>query len=102
MPISLTEDFKTVVELQNNAAEILQQMQQTGRPVVITVKGKPAAVMLDAITYEEKLKKLNFALLVAEAEAQIRAGMSRPAEEFFEEFEREHKIPRSTRSARRK
>ncbi len=102
MSISLTEDFKTLAELQNQTADVLDQVQQTGRPVIITVEGKPAAVVMDVATYEKKLKTLNFALLVAHAEAQLRAGMGRPAEEFFEEFEREQKIPRSTRSARGK
>ncbi len=102
MSISLTEDFKTVAELQSDAAAIVKQAQETGRPVVITVDGKPAVVMLDAATFEQKLQTVNLAKMIAHAEAQVRAGMARPAEEFFEEFERENKIPRTTRSSRRK
>ena len=36
----------------------------------------------------------NLARLLAEAETAIRAGQTRPASEFFEEFRREKKIPR--------
>ena len=34
-------DFKTVEELESQPREILRQIQRTGRPVVVTVKGKP-------------------------------------------------------------
>src|SRR5260370_84752 len=74
MSISLTEDFKTAAELKSHSLEILQQIQSTGRPVVVTMEGKPAVVMIDAATYERKLKAVNLARLIAEAEGDVRAG----------------------------
>jgi prevent-host-death family protein len=88
MSISLTEDVKTVAELARRPQEILEQMHRTGRPVVVTVEGKPAAVMLDVATYEQRLKTLNLARLLSEAEADVRAGRTRPASEFLEELRR--------------
>ena len=80
MSYSLTEDFKTLAELQDEAASILKQMQQTGRPVVITVEGKPAAILLEVATYERKLKAANMAHLIAEAEASTRIHGIHPAD----------------------
>ncbi len=89
--ISLTEDFKTLAELKKRPEEVLQQVHDTGRPVVITVDGKPNVVILDAATYERRLKAVNLARLLAEGEASIQAGGTRPAEEVFEELLRGHK-----------
>jgi prevent-host-death family protein len=102
MSYSLTEDFKTLAELQSEAARILEQLQKTGRPVVITVAGKPAAVLLDVETFERKLKAVNMAHLIAEAEASMRVHGSRPVDEFFDELERGQKVSRANRSKGRK
>ena len=86
MSISLTEDFKTAAELKNQTQEILQQIQRTGRPVVVTMDGKPAIVMMVAAAYEQHLHNMNLARLLAEGEADVRAGRTRPASEFFKEL----------------
>lgn len=94
MSVSLTEDVKTVSELKKNLRAVFQQVHRTGRPVVVTVKGKPDMVLMDASVYERKLRALNVAALLAEGEEDIRRGRTRPAREFFQEFRRARKIPR--------
>ena len=37
MTFSLTEDIKTVSELKKNLRAVLNQIRQTGRPVMVTV-----------------------------------------------------------------
>lgn len=101
MSISWTEDFKTDSELASKTREILKHVQRTGRPLVVTVAGKPAAVLLDVNVFEKKLHTANLARLIAEAEASVRAGRTRPIEEFFRELDREKKIPRANRARRR-
>jgi prevent-host-death family protein len=86
MAISLTQDFKTVEELRDSPEAILRQVENTGRPVVITVAGKPAAVMLSPDQYEWMVHVLNLSRLLNQAEGSIRAGKVRPAHEFFEEL----------------
>jgi prevent-host-death family protein len=87
MAISLTEDFKTAAELKGPTEEILEQLQRTGRPLVITIAGKPAVVMMNAATYEQHLHNMNLARLLAEGEADVQAGRTRPASEFFKELQ---------------
>jgi len=56
-------------------------------------------VILDAATYEERLKTVHLGRLLAEAQAHLRAGRTRPAEEIFEELEQGgKKAPRSPRA----
>lgn len=93
MPLSLTEDVKTVSEVKKNLRAVLEQVRDSGRPVVVTVNGKPDAVLIDVETYERKLKSLNLVGLLAEGEQDIRQGRTRPASAFLTELKRAKKIP---------
>ncbi len=92
MPLSLTEDVKTVSELKKRLRAVIEHIRKTGRPVVVTVNGKPDAVLIDVETYERKLKALNLVGLLAEAEENIRRGRTRSASAFLKEFKRAKKV----------
>ena len=92
MTISITKDFKSVSDLKKKTNEIFKQMHHTGRPIIITVNGKPDAVLLDVETFEKKLKASNLGILLAEAEADIEDGNIRPANDFLRELKRGAKI----------
>jgi prevent-host-death family protein len=94
MSISLTGDVKTIQEFKARPLRILNQVRKTGRPVVITADGKPDVVILDADTFERRLKAFNLAHLLNEAEADVRKGRVRPAKTFLDEFCRDKKISR--------
>ena len=94
MAISLTEDVKTVSELKKNLKGVFEQIHRTGRPVVITVKGKPDVVLVDAAVFEEKLRSYNVALLLEEGEQSIRASGTRPMRTFLREMKRGKKASR--------
>lgn len=93
MPLSLTEDVKTVSEVKKNLRAVLEQIRDTGRPVVVIVNGKPNAVLIDVETYERKLRSLNLVGLLAEGEKDIRQGRTRSTSTFLKEFKRAKKIP---------
>ena len=93
MAISLTEDVKTVSELKKSLRAVLEQIRETGRPVVVTVNGKPDAVLIDVETYEHKLKALNLVGLLVEGEDDIRRKRTRAASTFLKELKRAKKIP---------
>lgn len=93
MPVSITEDIKSVSDLKKHTREIFEQLHRTGRPVVITVNGKPDVVLLDARQFEKKLKALNISVLLAEGEADVKAGRTRPAREVLRELKDAHKVP---------
>ena len=92
MTISITKDFKSVSDLKKKTNEIFRQMHHTGRPIIITVNGKPDAVLLDVETFEKKLKASNLGILLAEAEADIKDGNIRPANDFLRGLKRGAKI----------
>ena len=94
MPLALTEDIKTVSELKKNLRAVLDQIRETGRPVVVTVNGKPDAVLINVATCERKLKSLNLVGLLAEGEEDIRRGRTLSASTFRRDFKRAKKVSR--------
>jgi prevent-host-death family protein len=93
MGISLTEDIRSVTDLERNTRQILDHMHKTGRPVILTVNGKADAVLIDAKTFEKHLKASNLARLLAQGEEDITAGRTREMGQVLREFKHAHKIP---------
>jgi prevent-host-death family protein len=93
MGLSLTEDIKSVSEFKKRIREVFSQLHRTGRPVVITVNGRPDVVLLDAAVFERTLSALNLRSLLAEGEADVAAGRTRPARKAVGALRRATKIP---------
>jgi prevent-host-death family protein len=92
MPLSITEDIKTVSDLKKKTNEIFKQLHDTGRPVVVTVNGKPDAVLMNVAVFEKKLKALNLGMLLAPAEKDVKKGRTKDARTFLKEFKKSAKI----------
>ena len=92
MALSIAEDIRSVTDLKRHTREILDQVHQTGRPVILTVNGRADAVLLDATVYEKHLQAANLARLLSPAEAEAAANDTRPATEFLTELKRAKKI----------
>jgi prevent-host-death family protein len=90
--MKITEDIRSVTDLKRNTRELLDHVNETKRPMVLTTNGRAEAVLLDAGTFERYVRALNLAKLLAPAEEDVAMGRTRPAREFLEEFKREHKI----------
>lgn len=99
MTFRLTEDFKTIEELREAPDAIVRRVRDSGNPAVITVRGKPAVVMMTASQYEDLVHHLELASALLKGESDIRAGRTRPAEEFFAELLNEK--PRAKKVSRR-
>jgi prevent-host-death family protein len=95
--LDITKDIQSLTTFRRRSGEFIKQLRKSKRPVVLTVKGKAAAVVQDAEAYQ---RLLDLAARV-DAEEGIRQGLEnakkgkiRPAKEFFDEFEAEHGLPR--------
>lgn len=83
-----------MTELKKNATQILQQVHNTGRPVVLTVNGKAEAVLIEAKEYERMVQVLATMQRILTAEDDIKQGKVRDSATFFEEFRRDKELPR--------
>ena len=69
-----SEDIRPLSEFRSNIAEVLERIQDTKRPVILTQHGRSAAVLLDVRTYEDLLEEVELLRDVRAAEAEIAAG----------------------------
>jgi prevent-host-death family protein len=95
--IDITSDIQSLTTFRRRSGDFMKQLNKTKRPVVLTVKGKAAAIVQDAGAYQRLLD----IAATASADEGIRQGLEdvkqgkvRPAREFFADFEAEHGIPR--------
>ena len=86
MRYNILEDIKTISELKTRTRAVVQHVRSTRRPVVVTIQGRPAVVLLDAGEHERQQQILDLALLLAEGERDVREGRVRPAREFLAEL----------------
>jgi len=92
MSLSISEDIKTVSDLKKKTNEIFKQLHDTGRPIVVTVNGKPDAILMDVDVFEKKMKALNLRLLLAQAEKDVKDGRTKDARTFLKEIKKSAKI----------
>jgi prevent-host-death family protein len=74
-------DVRPVTEFRAHTSAVLEQVQATKRPVVLTQHGRSAAVLLDVEYYESLVEEVALLRDLATAEAQLDAGLVVPHEE---------------------
>jgi prevent-host-death family protein len=72
--VKLTSDIKPVSEFRANAAELIEHVRTSGRPLVLTQRGHSAAVLLDVVEYERMVDEIELLSDVRTAIQQIEAG----------------------------
>lgn len=87
--IDVTQDIHSLTTFKRNSSGLMKHMKKTGRPLVLTVNGKAEAVVLDAKAYQEVASQLDAVASIRRGLAQARKGAGRPADEVFDEMERE-------------
>jgi antitoxin YefM len=70
--IELDKDVKPISEFRANATKLIEQVNKTKRPLVITQHGKSSAVLLDVKEYEALLDRIELLTDLAEAEEDIK------------------------------
>jgi len=95
--LDITKDIQSLTTFRRRSGDFIKQLKKSKRPVVLTVKGKAAAIVQDAAAYQRLLD------LAASADAgegirqgldDVAHGRTRPARDVFHEIRRKHDIPR--------
>ena len=72
--IQLDEDVRSLSEFRANVASFIEKVQKTKRPLVITQRGKSAAIMLDVSEYESLVERLDLLTDIQVGESQVNKG----------------------------
>lgn len=70
----LENDIQPVTYLKSHAADLLQQINDTRRPVVITQNGHARAVLQDPRSFEEMKETIALLKLMVQGEDDLRRG----------------------------
>ena len=85
--MKISRDIKPVTYLKSRAADLLKQINETHRPVVITQNGEPRAVLQDPESYENMRNAIGLLKLISLGEEDIKDGKSKSQEEVFAKIE---------------
>lgn len=85
--MNITSDIKSVTYLKSKAADLLNQVNKTHCPVIITQNGEPRAVLQDPKSYENMRNAIGILKLVSQGEGDIRNGRAKSQEDVFKNIE---------------
>jgi antitoxin YefM len=72
--VKLNTDIKPVSEFRANAAQLIEHVQNTRRPLVLTQRGHSAAVVLDVAEYEHMVDEIELLRDVRTSIQQLDSG----------------------------
>ena len=84
--MNITSDIKSITYLKSKAADLLNQINETHRPVIITQNGEPRAVLQDPKSYENMRNAIGILKLVSQGESDIKNG-TKLQEDVFRDIE---------------
>lgn len=74
----LKEDILPISEFRSHAADLVRRVREKRRALVLTQRGRSAAVLLDVTDYEELLDEVDLLRDVQTAQKQLDTGKAVP------------------------
>ena len=85
--MNISKDIKPITYLKANAPELLRQINETHRPVLITQNGEPRAVLQDPQSYENMRNAIGILKLLSHGEEDIKNGKIKTQKQVFTAIE---------------
>lgn len=85
--MNIFKDIKPITYLKAKAPELLRQINETRRPVLITQNGEPRAVLQDPQSYENMRNAIGILKLLSQGEEDIKKGKIKSQNQVFEAIE---------------
>ena len=76
-----------VTDLRQDSASVLKRVRDSNQPIVITQRGRAAAVLLSVDTYERRERERELLRMLAQGEKEIREGQVVDLDEVFAEVD---------------
>jgi prevent-host-death family protein len=89
--MNISSDIRPVTYLKSRAADLLKQINDTHRPVIITQNGEPRAVIQDPQSFEDMRNAIGILKLISMGEEDIKNGNILEQEAVFKNIEEKMK-----------
>jgi len=89
--IDIRRDIHSLTDFKKNTSEFINQLKETGEPVVLTINGRAELVVQDAASYQKLIELAEQAEeleISRRAVAEMKSGLGRPAAEMLAEMQR--------------
>jgi len=86
--MKISTDIKSVSYLKSRVADMLKQVNETHRPIIITQNGEPKAVLQDPKSYENMRNMIGIMKLISIGEDDIRSGKTKKQSDVFSDLEK--------------
>ena len=96
-PINIVTDIQSLTAFRRQSGSAIRQLKKTKRPLVLTVKGRAAAVVQDAEAYQRLLDiaaSADAAEGIRQGREDLIAGRRRPLRAFLSQFEASRALSR--------
>jgi len=100
--MKMREDIRPVTYLKSRAADLLAQLNETHRPVIITQNGEPRAVIQDPESFERMRAAIGLMKLLAQGEEDLRSGKTYDQDDVFRRLDKRLKRQKVTRAKKAK
>ena len=84
--MNISSDIKSVTYLKSKSADLLNQINETHRPVIITQNGEPRAVLQDPESYENMRNAIGLLKLISQGESDVRNGRLKSQKDVFNDI----------------
>ncbi len=81
--MQMTNDIKPITYLKSRTADVIKQINETNRPMIITQNGEAKAIIQDPKSYENMRNTISMLKLLSFAEEDIKNGDLLNEEEVF-------------------
>jgi prevent-host-death family protein len=99
--MNLSKDIRSLSDFKRNSNALMERMEESGEPMVLTVNGKAKLVVQDAESYQRLLESIDY----SEAVKGIRRGLDdvakgkgKPVRQAFAAIRKKHSITRVSRA----
>jgi prevent-host-death family protein len=94
--MDVTRDIQTLSTFKRQSTKFVKQVRATGEPLVLTINGKAALVVLDAANYQamlEERERLETIAAVKRGLESMKKGQGVEADKFWSNFFTNNGIP---------
>ncbi len=94
--LDISKDIHSLSDFKRNTSDFVQQLEDSGHPLVLTVNGSAKLVVLDTASYQRLAELADRAEAIEGIRRGLeaaKAGKSKPAEQVFDEMRRKYDIP---------
>jgi prevent-host-death family protein len=98
--LDIGKDIHSLSDFKRKTSEFLDQMRDSGHPLVLTINGKAEIVVQDAASYQkllDRVDELEALEGIQRGLADVRAGRVTPLKQFEAEFRAKRVLPSRAR-----